>query len=88
MVKQLVFLSILIFVSNAYTMNLHLKTEIKTNSNSKYNPKMGCTISLRKRKAQDKVSAISFISEMQNSLGKYKQCKRIILNIFFYFLKF
>ena len=31
---------------------------------------------LRKKKDQDKVSAISFISEVQNSLGKgtYKEC--------------
>jgi cathepsin D len=36
---------------------------------------MGCTISLKKKKAEDRISAISFISEIQNSMGKFKQFK-------------
>jgi hypothetical protein len=56
-------------------MNLFTKATTKTNSNSKYNPKMGVTISMKKN-TQDKVSAISFLGEIQNSLGgKFKQCK-------------
>lgn len=79
MVKQLIYLSLLLFFSNAYSLHLNTQTEIKNKSNaSLHNPKMGCTISLKKHKHLDKVSAISFISEIQNSLGKgFKNCKEI-----------
>jgi len=76
MVKQLIYLSILIFISNAYSLHLNTNTENKTISNSKFNPSMGCTISLKKKKHIDTGSAFSFISEVQNSLGKYKECKK------------
>ena len=76
MVKLFVYLSFLIFISNAYSM--HLNT--KTNSNSKFNPKMGVRISMKKN-TQDKVSAISFLGEIQNSLGgKFKKCKYFVTN--------
>lgn len=78
MVKQLIFLSLLIFISNAYSVHLNAQTqtEIKTNSHTKYNPNMGCTISLKKKKHLDRAAAISFISEVQSSLGKFKHCKQ------------
>ena len=78
MSKQLIFLLLLIFTSNAYSLQLNTQTENKTGSNSKFSPSMGCTISMKKKKS-DKVSQISFISEMQNSLGKFKHCKLYFL---------
>ena len=75
MVKQLIYLSLLIFISHAYSLHLSTDTENKTFSNSKFNPAKGCTITMKK-KPQDKVSAISFLGEIQNSLGgKFKHCK-------------
>jgi hypothetical protein len=76
MVKHLIYLSLLIFISNAYSLHLSSQAESTIVSSSRNDPKMGCTIALRKKKDQDKVSAISFISEVQNSLGKgtYKEC--------------
>ena len=80
MSKQLIYLSLLIFISHAYSVHSvhpHTKTKKETNSNSKFNPANGVTISLKKKKSQDKVAAISFLGEIQNSLGKgkFKQCK-------------
>merc|ERR1711957_798572 len=82
MSKQLIYLSLLIFISHAYSVHSvhpheHTKTKKETNSNSKFNPANGVTISLKKKKSQDKVAAISFLGEIQNSLGKgkFKQFK-------------
>lgn len=79
MVKQLIYLLFLIFFSNAISLNLNTQTENKTNSNSKFNPSMGCTIRLKKKKTKDRVAALSFIEEIQKSLGKYKHCKILFL---------
>jgi hypothetical protein len=77
MVKLMIYLTFLMFISNSYSIQLTSETQNSMVSNSRNDPSMGCTISLRKKKNIDQVSAISFISEVQNSLGKgtYKHCK-------------
>ena len=75
MAKQNLFLIFIFSVSNAQSLNLKasLKNTIKSSS-SLHDPRNGCTISLRKMK-DDKLQAISFISEIQNSLSHYSKCK-------------
>ena len=75
MAKPIIFLIFIIFVSDAFTINLKSKLNTKTSTYaSLHDPRNGCTISLRKTK-DDKLQAISFISEMQSSLGHYSKCK-------------
>ncbi len=75
MANQILFLLLIIFVSEAHSLNLKasLKNTLE-NQLSLHDPKNGCTISLRKMK-DNKLQAISFISEMQNSLSHYSKCK-------------
>jgi hypothetical protein len=68
MVNQLIYLSLLLIISNAYSIQLNSKPQINSNSN------IGCTISLKKNKNYDRVAAISFISDIQSSIGKFKNC--------------
>lgn len=79
MAKQILFLLFILFISDVHSLNLKasLKNTMKTNI-SLHDPKNGCTISLRKMK-DDKLKAISFISEMQNSLTHYSNCKKTYL---------
>jgi len=77
MAKHILFLILLIFISDAYTLNLKAKNKLK-NTASLHDPSNGCTISLRKMK-DDKTQAISFISEMQNSLNHYSKCKNFFM---------
>ncbi len=78
MAKQLIFLILIIFISHAYSLNLRLNSKVKTSTYSSLNdPRNGCTISLKKMK-DDKIKAISFISEIQNSMGMFSKCNYFI----------
>ncbi len=75
MAKHILFLIFIIFISDIYSLHLKNSSSSKLKTNlSIHDPNNGCTISLRKSK-ENKIQAISFISEMQNSLGSYSKCK-------------
>lgn len=77
MVKAMIFMLFILFISNAYSIQLSVTTETSNTiiSNSRNDPSMGCTIRMKKNK--NSVSDISFISEVQSQLGKgtFKKCK-------------
>jgi hypothetical protein len=79
MVKQFIFFLVLIFISFSFCLRNKIKTPDQSGSNSNSTHQKGFTISLKKHKSFDKVAAISFISEIQNSMGKYKKCNFINL---------
>lgn len=75
MAKHILFFIFIICVSDIYSLHLKSSSTSKMNTNlSLHDPNNGCTISLKKMK-ENKVQAISFISEMQNSIGTYSKCK-------------
>ena len=87
MAKQILFLLFILFVSEAHSLNLKANSKSKIqNTSALHDPRNGSTISLRKMK-DNKLQAISFISEMQNSLSHYSKCIfnliKIIIRYFF-----
>lgn len=81
MLKQVLYIILLILISQMTSNKMKIKstTNEKTTENLN-NPNLGCTIALKKTK-NDKLQAISFISEMQNSLNHYSSCKLILEKI-------
>lgn len=74
MAKHTLFLLFILFVWEAQSLNLKANSKnMVKNTASLHDPRNGCTISLRKMK-DNKLQAISFISEMQNSLSHYSEC--------------
>lgn len=79
MAKESIFF-VLLIINISFACSLTLKSKMKTTTSTftsleatLHDPSNGCTISLKKMK-EDKVQAISFISEMQSSLGLFSTC--------------
>lgn len=82
MLKQIIFIIFILFFTESYALNLKSSSTLEEKTTeSLFNPRLGGTISLKKTK-NDKLQAISFISEVQNSLGHFNKCKLKFLIIF------